>query len=272
MHPLSDPAPLAQVLQRLTETVHSREVAVISNPTLTRILRQGITHALLTSVVTLGSVGFSVRGEAGEWQSADSIRRAAEQLVLEAFAGQSQVTVQARGVDERIKLPACAVPLQARAERPLRNGQGTVTVACEGESPWKLFVPVRAVHNVEVVVAAHSLARGARLSREDLSLELRPSSVLPVTYLTRVEDAVGLVVQRTVPPGTVLVAGALDRPRLVERGSLVTLVAGRSGVIVKSEGVALEDATLNQRVRVRTRAGRTVEGTVDATGQVRVGS
>ena len=82
----------------------------------------------------------------------------------------------------------------------------------------------------------------------------------------------GLVVQRTVPPGTVLVAGALDRPRLVERGALVTLVAGRSGVIVKSEGVALEDATLNQRVRVRTRAGRIVEGIADATGQVRVGS
>ena len=82
----------------------------------------------------------------------------------------------------------------------------------------------------------------------------------------------GLTVRRTLPPGTILVPGAVDRPRLVQRGSLVTLVAGRPGVIVKSEGVALEDASLNQRVRVKTRAGRVVEGVVDALNQVRVGS
>ena len=224
------------------------------------------------SFLLLGSGTFHDGAEAAEWQSPESIRRAAEQLIAQAFAGQTQVTVEARGVDERIKLPACAAPLQARNERPLRNGQGTVTVACEAESAWKLFVPVRAVHNVEVVVAAHSLARGERLSRAHLRLELRSSATLPATYLTRMEDAVGLSVQRTIPAGTVLVPGAVNRPRLVQRGSLVTLIAGRSGVIVKSEGVALEDATLNQRVRVKTRAGRVVEGIVDATGQVRVGS
>lgn len=254
------------------ETIDPRGMAVSSN--MKRVCMPGsrATRALLASVVLLGAAGVQERAEADEWQSPESIRIAAEKIVLQAFVGQSQVSVQARGVDERIRLPSCSLPLTARTERPLRNGQGTVTVACEGASPWKLFVPVRAVHSVEVVVAAHSLTRGARLNREDLTLELRPSSVLPVSYFTRLEDAVGLSVQRTIPPGTVLVPGALDRPRVVQRGALVTLVAGRSGIVVKSEGIALEDATLDQRVRVKTRAGRVVEGIVDAPGQVRVGS
>ena len=234
-----------------------------------RSWREGV---LLSVLLSLSAGSFPGQAEAAEWQSPESIRAAAEQLVLQALAGQSQVSVEARGVDPRLKLPACTVPLQARAERSLRNGQGTVTVSCTGQSPWKLFVPVRAVHNVEVVVASRSLARGLRLGREDLKVELRPSNILPVAYLTRLEDALGLSVQRTIPPGTVLVPGALDRPRLVQRGSLVTLVAGRSGIIVKSDGVALEDATLNQRVRVKTRAGRVVEGIVEASSQVRVGS
>lgn len=210
--------------------------------------------------------------EAARWQAPESIRSAAEALVRGTLAGQSRVTVTARGVDERVRLPACSIPLRARAQGPLRNGRGTVTVACEGEAPWKLFVPVDAIHQVEVVVASRSLDRGLRLSREDVTLTLRPSSILPTAYLTRLEDAVGLSVRRTVPAGAVLVPGTLDRPQLVQRGSPVTLLAGRPGVIVKSEGIALENAARDQRVRVKTRAGRVVEGTVDAQGRVRVGS
>ncbi len=228
--------------------------------------------ALLLPATLLLGQGALTQALGAEWQRPEEIRIAAEQFVLLSLAGRTNVSVEARGVDERLKLPACSVPLEAYGERALRNGQGTVTVACSGTSSWKLFVPVRAVHNVEVVVAARSLSRGERLSTGDLQLELRSSSSLPIAYLTRTEDALGLQVRRTIPPGTILVPGALDRPHLVERGSLVTLVAGRSGVIVKSEGIALGDAMLNQRVRVKTRAGRVVEGVVDAPNQVRVGS
>ena len=64
-----------------------------------------------------------------------------------------------------------------------------------------------------------------------------------------------------------------SRPRshLIERGALVTLVSGSGSVTVKSEGVALEPATLGQRVRVRSASGRVVEGAVEGLGQVRVG-
>ncbi len=227
---------------------------------------------LLPATLLLGQGALTTGALGAEWQRPEEIRAAAEQFVLRSLAGRTNVSVEARGVDERLKLPACSVPLEAYGERALRNGQGTITVACSGPSSWKLFVPVRAVHNVEVVVAARSLSRGARLSADDIELAVRPSSSLPLAYLTRAEDAFGLTVKRTIPPGTILVPGALDRPRLVERGSRVTLVAGRAGIIVKSEGIALEDAMLNQRVRVKTRAGRVVEGVVDAPNQVRVGS
>jgi flagella basal body P-ring formation protein FlgA len=49
------------------------------------------------------------------------------------------------------------------------------------------------------------------------------------------------------------------------------LIAGHGSVVIKSEGVALEPARRNERVRVRSQSGRVVEGVVDASGQVRVG-
>ncbi len=208
---------------------------------------------------------------ATQWQSPQSVRNAAEQFVLTALAGRSDITVEARSVDDRLKLPACSKPLEAFAERPLRNGQGTVTVACSGASAWRLFVPVRATHNVDVVVAANSLSRGQRIAAPDVRLHRSSSVTLPLDYVTRLEDVVGLTLTRSVPAGTVLVPGALDHPNLVARGDLVTLVAGSGGIMVKSAGTALEDAALTERVRVRTQVGRVVEGVVEALNLVRVG-
>jgi flagella basal body P-ring formation protein FlgA len=68
------------------------------------------------------------------------------------------------------------------------------------------------------------------------------------------------------------VPAALERPEVVARGALVTVIAGVGSVTVKSDGVALESARLGQRLRVRSASGRIVEGTAEAPGQVRVGT
>jgi flagella basal body P-ring formation protein FlgA len=79
-------------------------------------------------------------------------------------------------------------------------------------------------------------------------------------------------VKRTVPAGTVLAPAALVYPELIARGALVTLVSGSGAIRVKSEGVALAGARVKERVRVRSASGRIVEGVVEASGEVRVGT
>ncbi len=226
------------------------------------------------SLALLVSAGFALSLSSAwgaQWQSPQSIRSAAERYVHRILAGQSDVLIEVRGVDERLKLPACSQPLEAYAERSLRNGQGSVSVVCSGDPEWRLFVPVRASHAIAVVVATSSLMRGQRLSNAHVNLQPRQTTTLPFDYLTRMEDVVGLTLRRSVSAGTVLVPAALDRPKLVQRGALVTLVAGQRGIIVKADGTALEDATLGERVTVRTQVGRVVEGVVEAPNRVRVG-
>jgi flagella basal body P-ring formation protein FlgA len=124
---------------------------------------------------------------------------------------------------------------------------------------------------VGVLTVQRDVAAGARLEPADLAVVRRPSGSLPYQYFTDAEQAVGLVVRRTLPAGTVLVPAAVDRPRVVERGALVTLISGGGAVAVRAEGVALESAGVNQRVRVRSPSGRVVEGVVAASGEVHVG-
>ena len=209
--------------------------------------------------------------EAAEWQSPESIASAAREFVLERVDA-SHVSVEAVGIDERLRLAACTVPLTVQAQSELRGGNGTVAVSCAGAQRWRLYVPVRAAMRSSALVTRRALQAGERIDAADLVLETRSTATLPYEYLTSPEQAVGASVRRTIPAGAVLVPAALRVAIAVERGALVTLVATHGTVTVKTEGTALEPARLDERVRVRSASGRVVEGVVSAPNEVQVGS
>ncbi|HAS50615.1 MAG TPA: flagella basal body P-ring formation protein FlgA, partial [Gammaproteobacteria bacterium] len=59
----------------------------------------------------------------------------------------------------------------------------------------------------------------------------------------------------------------------VRQGETVTLIAGQSGMQVTSSGIALSDAGIGERVRVRNETSkRVIQGTVVEQGRVEVGN
>jgi len=240
-------------------------VTVLLTPRFVRsqaVLGSGLSYLLLAAMQVTAATP-------SQWQSPETIRQAAEQFAAAQFAAQSQVLVEAVSIDDRLKLPRCAKPLQTTSQRSFDHGSGTVVVSCP--SAWRLFVPVRISVQAEAVVLRHAVQRGAVLAAADLEVTVRRSSSLPRDYVARVEDAVGLKLRRSIGPGSVLVPAALEQPRFVTRGGLVSLVTRRGGIAVKSQGIALQNAGLSQRVRVQTQSGRIVEGTVESDHLVRVG-
>jgi flagella basal body P-ring formation protein FlgA len=205
---------------------------------------------------------------ASRWQPPEAIAAAARAAAEAAGVGE----VQAVAVDERLKLNRCTAPLDARVERAFSRGAGTIAVSCSAPTPWRLFVPVRAVDDIAVVVLARNVQPGETLTTDDVAVARRPSTALPYDYLSDTAQAVGLTMRRTQPAGAVVTAAALEAPEVVRRGELVTISSGAGPISVKSEGVALEAARRNQRVKVRSSSGRVIEGTAEGPGQVRVGS
>jgi flagella basal body P-ring formation protein FlgA len=230
------------------------------------------TAAVLVGILTLAADGLTAGARAEEldarWQSPATIAEAARVAAAATGVG----TIEAVAIDERLKLARCAVPLDAKLERAITRGSGTVTVSCRSPAPWRLFVPVRALNDVPVVVLARSVQPGEVLTGEDVAVARQPSASLPYDYLTDTGQAVGLTMRRTQPAGAVITAASLEAPELVRRGELVTLISGTGAISVKAEGVALQPARLNQRLKVRSASGRVIEGTAEGPGQVRVGS
>ena len=230
-------------------------------------MRRALVGILTLAVGTL-TVGARADEADSRWQPPETIAAAAR----EAAAATGASNIEAAAIDERLKLNRCAAPLDAKVERALIRGQGTVAVSCSSPTPWRLFVPVRARSDVAVLVLARNVQPGEVLVAEDLAVQQRSSTSLPYDYLSNSTQAVGLAMRRTQPAGAVVTAAALEFPEVVRRGELVTLTAGEGAIAVKSEGVALEPARLKQRLKVRSASGRVIEGTAEGPGQVRVGS
>jgi flagellar basal body P-ring formation protein FlgA len=242
--------------------------------TATKLAPRALRRAALVGILTLaaGTLTQAASAQGSEWQPPDSIRAAARELVLRTLAAPGTTTVETNAVDDRLRLPVCAEALDAQLQRAFVAGQGTVAVSCRSPKPWRLFVPVRVIEQVEVVVARRGLAAGDVLTAADVEARTLTSTSLPYDFISNPAQVIGLTVRRAVPAGTVLAPAALVHPELVERGALVTLVSGSGTIRVKSEGVALEGARVKERVRVRSQSGRIVEGVVEASGEVRVGT
>ncbi|MBN1240171.1 MAG: flagellar basal body P-ring formation protein FlgA [Gammaproteobacteria bacterium] len=207
----------------------------------------------------------------------ERIRSLAEARALDtarAFAPDgARVEVAAARLDPRLRLAECAVEpetFDAPGQRP--GAHLSIGVRCPAAPAWSLYVPVTVDVTVDVVVLGSAVGRGETLRAADLRREPRNVSRLAGGYLTRLEDAEGMVLRHTVPAGSVLAARFIERPTLVERGQRVRLITRSGNISVRSDGEALANAAEGDRVRVRNLSSRTVvEGVVGADGAVHTG-
>ena len=220
-----------------------------------------------------GLVGLNGQAVAEEaWQSVPSIAARAEAHALERLGAQDDTTVESGGIDGRLRLPRCSADLDARMHGGFSGNRATVAVSCASPQQWQLFVPIRVFQMVDVAVANRTIAAGEIIGREAVRLERRPSAGLPHLFARGLDAVIGHRARQTITTGAVLQVSALNVMQAVERGALVTLTTRRAGISVEGSGEALEPGSVGARIRIRTAAGRVVEGIVLSEGKVRVGS
>ncbi len=206
-------------------------------------------------------------------QTTAGIQRAAHDfLVAETRDWDGEIRIEVSEPDPRLQLPACERALLAELAPGARAvGNTTVGVRCPGRRPWSLYLSARVRIIADVAVAARPLARGVPLTEADFTMSRQDLAAAPGGALTRPAQLIGKRLKFPVAAGTVLGSGLLDNPATVQRGQPVTLITGDGGFEVRVAGEALADGRDGDRVRVRNRhTGRVVEGTVLASGLVRV--
>jgi flagella basal body P-ring formation protein FlgA len=193
------------------------------------------------------------------------------------------VREHAPGVDFRIELnrlpeKLCAPQTDYRLEvKPAGRFAGRghqafrVGLIGQGEevASWSLAATIHAFQ--EVAVAKERLPRHHEIGEQALAFEYRDIRRVSGTPLSREAFSRTLRTKVIVEPGTVIAAGMVEPPPLVERGKIVRLIVAAGNVEISTVGRAQDSGQLAEAVKVRPLGnGKILRGEVAGVDVVRV--
>jgi flagella basal body P-ring formation protein FlgA len=203
-----------------------------------------------------------------------AIRQAVEQFLGAEASGRfpGEISVEVNGLDPRLRLKACPEALEVGLNPGSDAlGKTTVLVKCPVTGGWSLYVPAQVTVMGEVLVAARYIARGDLLGPGDAELERRDLSRLRYGYLTDPAQLAGTLAKRAIREGMVVLPQAIETAPLVRRKDQVTILARGGGLEVQAHGIALQDGTKGERIRVRNLGSkREIEAVIIGAGIVEV--
>jgi flagellar basal body P-ring formation protein FlgA len=121
-----------------------------------------------------------------------------------------------------------------------------------------------------MTVTARSIERGTTISTNDLTSIDTSGQPRRVGTLDA-NTIVGLEARRTLSAGQPIYGQDVQRPLMVKRNQMITLVLSRSGLAIATSGKALNDGSLGSIVRVQNISSKQIiEGEVAADGVVRI--
>lgn len=199
-------------------------------------------------------------------------QQAAAWLEQRARAAWPGVTASAEvgRVDSRLRLPACAgFEFDSVGGGP-PGISGSLEARCVSPVAWRIFLGYRLRVSGPAWVARRNLPAREKIAGPDLEKKLIEYETIPNAYLDPAHLPAGAVLNRPLARGEALREAWLSRPPVILPGQSVRVQARGEGFRVVQEGVAQGRAAAGERIRVKTRSGRMVEGVALENGDVEV--
>jgi flagella basal body P-ring formation protein FlgA len=138
-----------------------------------------------------------------------------------------------------------------------------VAVRVDGRAEARLWVDSEVQVFDEVVVTSQPLAHYEVVTPEKVRLERRNLGEIPPLPLTSLAALEGRQAARPIAVNQVVTAAMIELPRVIRRGSIVTLIYESTGLSVETPGRAAEPGRVGDRIRVENpSSGKMLEGLI----------
>lgn len=204
-------------------------------------------------------------------QSVNKITEAVAQFLEQQVLGYpGQPSIRVGQIDPNIKLSSCETLEAFLPTGSKAWGKTSVGVRCNGAARWTIYVQADVSVHAQYIVAAAPLLQGTTIGDEHLTFATGDLTQLPAGIFTESQQAVGRIVNMSVPAGTVLRQNILKRAPVVQRGQTVILTSSGKGFKVAAEGKSLGNAVEGQVVQVKVASGQVVAGIAQENGQIEI--
>lgn len=167
-------------------------------------------------------------------------------------------------------LPACDYDITVTNQRLNSKKRTTYAISCQ-QPEWKSFIPVSQKILVEAIKAITPIRRKQKINATNTIIDKVDLTQVRGQIYSTENPPYGLIAKRNININTFITKELTELPIIVKRGQNI-LISAQSGLInVKMNGVAAEDGTLGQQIKVKNvSSGRFVYGKVVSEGEIRV--
>lgn len=157
-----------------------------------------------------------------------------------------------------------------RSDRRPPIGAVRLTIECPGQ--WRQYVTADVDVQVSALHVSKALSRGDIVLPSVLQLIRVPWEKLRGDFFQNPDRVSGRRLRRALSMGSLISESALVPDYLVQKGQVVTILAGNGSLHVSMVGVALESGLLSETIRVRNRSsGKVIDAQVIAKNKVQAG-
>jgi len=212
------------------------------------------------------------------FQDIEALRVTVQQR-LEAFYAErypelalgDSLKINVGNLDRRLQLPTCPTAIKTEIKTLPNNANATVKTSCRGDVRWTIYVPASATIYRDVVVASRSLLRGTELQDGDLTTMRMDIANLNGGYVEDYQRLLGMELTRPVRAQTPVKMNFVRLPDIISKGQSVVLRVKLASLTVETEGTALSNGHMGEKIKVRNdQSRRIVDGMVTGPGEVLV--
>lgn len=147
----------------------------------------------------------------------------------------------------------------------------TVSLKRSGRLASRLNLSAALKLSVDACVAARDLKRGMEITSADVRMERVTAGPWFEKYATKTEDLLGKLVDGNVREGSPIRLDHVARPKMVNSGDSVTIIAERGPLRISASGKARQDGELGEWIKVtNVDSSKSLTAKVTGPGEVSV--
>lgn len=208
--------------------------------------------AVLSAILAVGSAGAEVKSNPANF-AAQIVSAVRDKVMYEMSAPGKEVESVDVSLPEKLKRPDDYDAMEVDIQSVSPSGDRVfVTVS------FRKNKRVIARHNLsaeikltlDAYVATRELKRGMTLAAGDVRLERVPAGPWFEKYVADLDDLLGKQVERNLKEGTPIRLDHVSRPKMVNSGDSVMIIAEKGALRITAPGKARQDGELGEWIKV----------------------
>jgi flagella basal body P-ring formation protein FlgA len=158
------------------------------------------------------------------------------------------------------------VPLTANIPEKSQARNVNVKISCDESTPWQMYLSAKIEKTKAVLIAKATISKGDMLTEDNIKLAHIAVNKIRGDKLTDTNIIYGAKAKKRIAQGRAISKKSIC---LICKGDVVTIVASSDSFSIKTQGVALSSANVDEQIRVKnSRSNKVITPRVQSANKV----